>query len=68
MSGSRPGERRGGRQRGAKNKATLARRQAQAEAVAHIAEALGPEAFEGDAHAFLVMLYKDHQTARQRAH
>ena len=59
MRGSRPGERRGGRKAGTKNKATLARQRAQADASAHIAEALGPEAFEGDAHAFLVMLYKD---------
>ncbi len=59
MAGSKPGERRGGRKAGTKNKATLARQQAQAEASAQIAQALGPEAFDGDAHALLVMLYKD---------
>jgi len=59
MAGSKRGERRGGRKAGTKNKATLARQQAQADASAQIAEALGSGAFEGDAHAFLVMLYKD---------
>jgi len=59
MPGSKPGERRGGRQRGAKNKRTLALEQAQAEAAARVTQGLGADAFEGDAHAFLVMLYKD---------
>ena len=59
MAGSKPGERRGGRQKGTPNQKTVAREKAQARASAQIAEALGPDAFEGDAHAFLVMLYKD---------
>ena len=59
MRGSRPGERRGGRQRGAKNKRTVARERAQAEAAMKITEALGTEAFPGDAHAYLVAIYKD---------
>ena len=59
MRGSRPGERRGGRQRGAKNKRTVARERAQAEAAVKITEALGTEAFPGDAHAYLVAIYKD---------
>ena len=59
MAGSKPGERRGGRQRGTRNKLTVARERAQAATSAQIAEALGSEAFDGDAHAFLVMLYKD---------
>jgi hypothetical protein len=59
MSGSRPGERRGWRRRGTKNKRTVERERAQAEAAVKIAGALGPGAFEGDAHAFLVSVYKD---------
>ena len=59
MRGSILGERRGGRQRGAKNKRTVARERAQAEAAMRITEALGTEAFPGDAHAYLVAIYKD---------
>jgi hypothetical protein len=59
MRGSRPGERRGGRQRGAKNKRTQALEHAQAEAALKIAGALGPEAFDGDAHSLLMAVYKD---------
>lgn len=47
-----------GRPPGAKNRRTEQREQKTAEAAAQIAEALGPEAFEGDAHAFLVAVYK----------
>jgi hypothetical protein len=61
MRGSKPGERRGGRQRGARNKATLAREQAQAESAEKIKAALGASAFEGDAHALLMAVYKDSQ-------
>ena len=57
--GSKPGERRGGRPRGAPNKRTLAFEKARLETAAKITEALGPKAFEGDAHAFLVAVYKD---------
>ena len=59
MAGSKPGERRGGRQRGTRNKLTVQRERAQAEAAARVTKGLGADAFEGDAHAFLVMLYKD---------
>lgn len=48
-----------GRPPGAKNKRTQEREQKTAEAAAQIAEALGPEAFDGDAHAFLVAVYKN---------
>jgi hypothetical protein len=59
MRGSAPGERRGGRQRGVKNRRTLALAQAQAETVEKIALALGPAGFDGDALAFLQALYRD---------
>ncbi len=59
MRGSKPGELRGGRKAGAKNKATVAREQAQAKAAARITEALGTDAFQGDAHTLLVSIYKD---------
>jgi hypothetical protein len=59
MRGSSPGERRGGRKCGTKNKRTLARERAQAETAVKITEALGADAFEGDAHAFLTAIYKD---------
>jgi hypothetical protein len=59
MRGSKPGERRGGRRRGTKNKASVAVEQARAEAAARITKALGADAFEGDAHALLVSIYKD---------
>ena len=58
MPGSKPGERRGGRQRGAKNKRTLALEQAQAEASVKIEATLGADAFQGDAHALLSSVYK----------
>jgi hypothetical protein len=59
MRGSRPGERRGGRQAGVKNKRTVERERSQVQAAARITKALGPGAFEGDAHALLVSVYKD---------
>jgi len=59
MRGSKPGERRGGRKRGTKNKRTLARERAQAETAVKITEALGVDAFEGDAPALLTAIYKD---------
>ena len=59
MPGSKPGERRGGRQKGTPNQKTVAREKAQAQAAARITEALGPDTFPGDAHAYLVTLYKD---------
>jgi hypothetical protein len=59
MSGSKPGERRGGRQLGAKNKRTRELDAARIEAAAKIEQALGVKAFEGDAHALLIAVYKD---------
>ena len=59
MRGSKPGERRGGRQRGTKNKRTVAIERALANASAKITGALGAEAFQGDAHALLMAVYKD---------
>jgi hypothetical protein len=52
--GSKPNERRGGRQKGTPNKRTAAREQAVAEMLNVI-----PEASQGDAHAFLMAIYKD---------
>ena len=54
-----PGERRGGRERGVKNRRTLALAQAQAEASEKVTQALGPDAFNGDALAFLQAIYRD---------
>jgi hypothetical protein len=59
MRGSKPGERRGGRQRGTKNKRTVATERALANAAAKITGALGTDAFEGDAHALLMAVYKN---------
>ncbi len=59
MRGSAKGERRGGRQRGTPNKRTRELARAQAEASEKITAALGATAFEGDAHALLVSVYKD---------
>ena len=56
--GSRPGERRGGRQKGTPNKLTAARIERMNEA-AKALEATLPHAFTGDAHAFLMAVYKD---------
>lgn len=56
--GSKPGERRGGRQPGTKNKRTDDREKAVKKAAAVIESAL-PDAFKGDAHAFLMAVYKD---------
>jgi hypothetical protein len=59
MPGSKPGERRGGRQPGTKNKRTVERERSQAEVSAQITNALGPGAFKGDAHSLLVSVYKN---------
>ena len=58
--GSKPGERRGGRAKGTPNRRTQEREAATREAVLAI-EASLPEAFRGDAHAFMVTVYKDPQ-------
>src|SRR5579883_2092108 len=57
--GSRPGERRGGRQPGTPNKRTVEREKAMREAALKAEEAIGEGAFSGDAHALLMMTYKD---------
>jgi hypothetical protein len=59
MGGSLKGERRGGRQPGVPNKRTVALAQAQAEASERVTQALGDAAFDGDAHALLVSVYRD---------
>jgi hypothetical protein len=56
--GSKPNERRGGRQKGTPNKRTAAREQAVAEMARAIADVI-PEAFQGNVHAFLMAIYKD---------
>jgi hypothetical protein len=54
--GSMKRQKTGGRKLGVKNKPTLARERAAAE---KIRDVTGPAAFEGDAHAFLMVTYKD---------
>lgn len=49
----------GGRKRGVKNKRTAALERVQAETAVKIADALGAQAFAGDAHALLMGVYKD---------
>jgi hypothetical protein len=51
MSGSKPGERRGGRQRGTPNKRNAAVREAGDRAIAQM-----KEPFEGDGYALLAMV------------
>jgi|APPan5920702752_1055751.scaffolds.fasta_scaffold03396_5 hypothetical protein len=61
MRGCEPGERRGGRAAGVKNARTkeLEQRAALSRAIAE--KRLGKKAFNGDAHAFLCMIYKDEE-------
>jgi hypothetical protein len=59
VSGSLPGERRGGRQAGTPNKRTAALARAQAESSEKVTQALGPAAFDGDALSFLQLIYRD---------
>jgi hypothetical protein len=59
MRGSKPGERRGGRQRGTKNRRTLERERALAEASDKIANVLGDNAFDGDSLALMQAIYRD---------
>jgi hypothetical protein len=49
----------GGRRRGTPNKRTVERGKAVAAAAEKIAAALGEGAFDGDAHAFLMAVYKN---------
>jgi hypothetical protein len=58
MSGSKPGERRGGRQKGTPNKKTAEQKAAIKAAVEKVVGQL-EEPFEGDSYAFLATLYKD---------
>src|ERR1700745_2087629 len=60
MSGSKPGERRGGRQKGTPNKKTAEQKAAIQAAVEKVVGEL-PEVFEGDSYAFLATIYKDKQ-------
>ena len=64
------GQKTGGRQKGSRNKRTQEREEATAQAIALIGEAI-PDAFAGDAHAFLVAVYKnpriDHHTRQDAA-
>ena len=60
MSGSKPGERRGGRQKGTPNKKTAEQKAAIKAAVEKVVGEL-PEVFEGDSYAFLATIYKDKQ-------
>ena len=57
------GHKTGGRQKGSRNKSTLAREEAAAKAIEVIGDAI-PEAFAGDAHAYLVGIYKDPRVER----
>jgi hypothetical protein len=59
MRGSQPGERRGGRQRGTKNRRTEERERALSSAALRISDTLGSDAFDGDAHALLMCIYRD---------
>lgn len=56
--GKRTGKPRG-RPKGSKNLHTLAREEKVEQAAAEIAGALGLQHFEGDAHALLMLVYKD---------
>ena len=58
MSGSKPGERRGGRQKGTPNKKTAEQKAAIKAAVEKVVGQL-EEPFEGDGYAFLATVYKD---------
>lgn len=56
--GSKPGERRGGREKGTPNRRTQALDTAVAEAAGALHSAI-PDAFRGDAHTLLMTVYKD---------
>jgi hypothetical protein len=58
MSGSKPGERRGGRKKGTPNKKTAEQKAAIKAAVEKVVGRL-EEPFEGDGYAFLATVYKD---------
>lgn len=56
--GALPGERRGGRKKGTPNKRTVAVQDAMLEASTKLAKSLH-DAFDGDAHALLMAIYKN---------
>lgn len=58
LRGPAPGTRIGGRQKGTSNKVTSARREHIQKVAREIGEVI-PGAFEGDAHAFLMAIYKN---------
>ena len=60
--GSKPGERRGGRQMGSRNRRTIELEQATAAAAAKV-EAVIPGAFHGDPVEYLMTVYKDPSVA-----
>src|SRR5262249_33371952 len=60
--GSKPGERRGGRQPGSLNLRTVERQEAIAAWAAELNEII-PDAFQGDAHALLMAIYKNPRVA-----
>ncbi|MEK6244030.1 MAG: hypothetical protein AABM33_05960 [Pseudomonadota bacterium] len=57
--GAKPGERRGGRKKGSKNKRTRELEAAKKEAAKKIETAIGKGAFKGDAHDYLMTVYKN---------
>ena len=57
--GSRPGERRGGREKGTPNKRTAELKAAMEKAAQGLASELGERCFAGDAHELLQAVYKD---------
>lgn len=58
-AGSKPGERRGGRQKGSPNKRTVRQARAVKRVIEKVAAATGTPMFDGDAHALLILTYKD---------
>ena len=58
------GQKTGGRQKGSRNKSTRARVEAAAKVVELVGDVI-PDAFAGDAHAFLVGIYKDPRVERE---
>lgn len=53
------GAKTGGRKKGSRNKQTQEREEAMQQAAEQIASVLGENAFQGDAHALLMAVYKD---------
>ena len=57
--GAKPGERRGGRQKGTPNAKTAKLEKAQQAAAQRIGDAIGEDAFKGDSWELLCAIYKD---------